>query len=111
MAATLLPWTTKPLRVMLLFASVNEGLKPPVTIASWVGSAAVTVVHLFVFTFVGPTSVSDGLNTLTLSLYWSGQTLIVSPGEAALTAAWIDVKSAFGHCTLSLSTTICFAAD
>jgi hypothetical protein len=62
-------------------------------------------------TLVGPTSVSDGLLTVTLSLYWSGQTLIVSPGEAALTAAWIDVNVALGHCTLSLSTRICLAVE
>jgi hypothetical protein len=100
------PCTTKPLMVMSLFCRLMEKLPAPVTIESSVGSAAVTVVHLLMFTLVAPTSVSDGLFTTTLSLYWSGQTLMVSPGKAALTAAWIDVKPAFGHCILSLSTTI-----
>ena len=35
-----------------------------------------------------------------------GQTRIRSPGLAASTAAWIEVNCAFGHWTLSSSTTI-----
>src|SRR5438270_599674 len=102
-ASLVAPWTTKPAITTSLAVTLNPLLlgRGGCTIASRVGLGV----------RVGFRSASPGcariltvLLTWTDSLYWPGQTSMVSPGWAAATAALMEVNCALGHWARSSST-------
>lgn len=72
------------------------------TIAATFGSGAAESVHTDGVR--GPTNCRFALLMVTTSLYVPGRTLMVDPGDAALPAAWMEVKLPCGHCAPSSST-------